>query len=247
MHRITLSTILIFLIAPILVLAQETVAPILEYGVYRIYPPVSITKENLIKAETLKDINKNYPSSWIKEYISVEISAISKGTPIKAISKSDILSEDQKEVIYLADLGSEISVWVQYIPDNNFSNKEIKEIDFAFSIDPVNDAQFIGGQDKLLHYLKENLIEKIPTSTFQNYDLASVTFSIDEKGLVVDPLLHWSSNDEKVDKLLLEVICNMPPWQPAKYASGETIMQAFTLLVGNMESCTANLLNIRKD
>ena len=82
---------------------------------------------------------------------------------------------------------------------------------------------------------------------FKQHQLAAVTFVVTEKGEVADAKTFWTSEDEKVDKLLLETICNMPDWQPAAFADGTNSKQEFVLTVGDMKSCVANLLNIRSE
>lgn len=51
----------------------------LRYEVHKIYPPISITSEKLSEAHTLIDLNKNYQSSWVREYISVGITTCNNG------------------------------------------------------------------------------------------------------------------------------------------------------------------------
>ncbi len=246
MKNIFVKLILILFILPQLGFSQDNLANAPEYEINRIYPPVSITKEKLNNVQTLIDINPNYESSWIREYISVEILAICKESIKKVVSKNDSLSQSQKDIMNMADLGSVISVVVQYIPENTLTHNDIKEIEFSFVVDPEHDAKYSGGHRQLKRYLKEKIIDKIPDTTFKNYELAAVKFMVDEDGQIIDPALFWSSNNEKVDELLVDAICNMPIWEPAEYANGEKIKQEFALTVGNMKSCVVNLLNIRK-
>ncbi|MFT4537447.1 MAG: outer membrane biosynthesis protein TonB, partial [Saprospiraceae bacterium] len=79
------------------------------------------------------------------------------------------------------------------------------------------------------------------------YQLAAVTFIIDEKGQVQDPNMFLSTEDENIDKLLLETIRNMKNWQPAVYEDGTIIKQELVLTVGDMNSCAINMLNIELD
>lgn len=193
------------------------------------------------------DLDKNYKSSWIREYISVEILASYQGSTRKAVSKNDILSQEQKDLLTGADPGTDISVSVQYVPENTLKHNDPKVISFVIVVDPETEATYSGGPQQLQEYLKEQAIDQIPAGTFGEYQLAAVTFTINEEGQITDPKVFWSSNDEKIDALLLETICNMPNWKPAAYANGEKAKQAFALMVGSMESCVVNLLNIHRD
>ena len=147
----------------------------------------------------------------------------------------------------MADLGAEITVTMQYIPENTVKQNDIKEINFTFTVDPETEAKYYGGQQQLQQYLKDNLSDRISGASFKKHQLAAVKFTIDEEGYINDPHVFWTSDDEKTDELLLETICNMPRWKPAEYSNGIKVKQEFALTVGDMESCVVNLLNIRKD
>lgn len=243
---------LIVLLFAVLILPQFAAVQMpsendLPYEVNRIYPHISITKGELKDVQTLSEINKYYKSSWVKTYISVEISTIYQGTERKALSKSEVLTQEQKDHINTADVDTDISVKVQYLPNNTLANNEVKEINFSFNPTPEKEAEYLGGKDALKQYLNENAIRKIPNTSFENYDLAAVKFTINENGEVINMSVFEPSKDENINKLLLQTIQNMPKWQPAEYENGKKVAQEFVLTIGNMESCVINLLNIRRD
>jgi len=246
-----LILLLIVLAMPQFGAAQDSPTTELAFEVNRIYPSISIAKENLKEANTLLDLNKNYKSSWVRSYISVEILASHKGELRKAVSKNDHLSQEQKDLLNMADEGMDIAVKVQYLPENTLQQNDSKEIKFKFSVEPESEATYIGGAQKMRQYLKEHAIDEIPVESFQNYDLAIIKFTVNEEGGVVDAHifepLQRQPKDEKIDKFLLETICTMPNWKPAEYANGKKVKQEFALTVGNHKSCVINLININPD
>lgn len=242
-----IALLFIALAFPHLCASQEGFTDELRFEVNRIYPYISITKEQLNEAHTLIDLNMRYQSSWIREYISVEIFASYKGSIRKAMSKNDTLSQEQKDIMNMADVGTGLSIKVQYMPENTLMHNDTKEITFTFTVNPESDAKYSGGQQQLKKYLKDNAIDKIPNDSFKEYDLAAVKFTIDEEGQIIDAHVFGTSKDEKIDELLLETICNMPDWKPAEYSNGTKVKQEFVLTVGNMENCMIPLLNIRHD
>ena len=147
----------------------------------------------------------------------------------------------------MADVRADITVKVLYMPENTLAHNDIKEINFTLTVDPVNEAQYPGGQLKLKQYLKENAIDKISDINIRRYNLVAVKFAINKEGQVVDVHVFETSKDEEMDELLLETICNMPKWKPAEYSNGIKIEQEFVLTVGDMESCVLGLLNTRQD
>lgn len=232
---------------PNLCSSQENNGDEISFDVNRIFPSISISSEQLNDAQTLTDLNMNYNSTWVREYINVEISTIHKGSIEKAVSKNDKLSKEQKENMNLADVGTEISVNVQYLPENTLKHNDFKTMKFDISIDPDNEAIYLEGYQKLITYIKENAISKIPEGIFKKLDFAAVKFNISDEGQIMNAHIFESSKDQKTDKLLLETICNMPIWKPAEYSDGTKVEQEFVLTVGDMQNCMLNLLNIHLD
>ncbi len=216
----------------------------LTYGVYRNHPPISISKEQLLAAKTLLDLNKKYEAAWVKTYVSVEIQTTYKGEIRKAVSNDFNLSAEQIEVLNAADAGADIIVRVQYLPENTLKHNDIQELGFTFSVDPENQAEFPGGQLGLQQYLNEKLGNLFSTTHFGQYQLSVLKFTVDETGQVSSPNFFWKSGEEKADQLLMETISQMPRWKPAQYANGVAVKQEFVLTAGDMESCVVNLINI---
>lgn len=247
-----LFIVLLFLtlVLPPIGSSQNQSADEFSFEVNRVLPYVSISNEKLNKAQNLMDINRNYKSSWVKEFKSVEILASHNGEIKRAVNKNDNLSKEQKDLIKMADPGSQISAIIKYIPDNTLAHNDIHEFDFKFWVDPDSEAKYIGGQQQLDQYLKKNAIDKIPKGSFKNYELTAIKFTIDEEGQVTNAHIFESAyqtyHNEKIDNLLLQTIRKMPCWKPAEYTNGTKVKQDFVLTVGNMNSCIVPLLSIRQ-
>lgn len=231
-------------------IAQDSTTGEINFEVNRVLPYISISKEELIKADNLADLNRHFKTSWVKEYISVEVLTIHNGVAKKSISKCGALSEEQKSHMEQIDLGSTIAVAVTYLPENNLKNNDPKNFDFTFTIDPESEATYMDGQSALLEYLKEKVSDQISDNSFERYDLAAIQFTVNESGEIVNPhifdSLYQPYDDEVVNTALLKAISEMPCWKPAEYADGTKVKQDFIFTVGNMESCVVNLLNIRR-
>jgi len=244
-HQLLIVLLFSTLVFPQIGSSQYNPSEDLEYVVEKVFKPLSISKEKLNGAESVADLREHYKPSWVREYISVEISTIHDGKKKKAINKDGTLTKEQKNNMHTADAGKDISVHIKYIPENTLKNNDAKEMNFSFLVYPEKKAAYPYGQKKLNLYLKEFAIDKIPNGTITGYDLAAVKFTITKHGEIINPKLAWSSNDKDVDELLLETVRNMPKWIPAEYADGTKIAQEFAFAVGNMESCVVNILNTR--
>ncbi len=226
--------------------SQDTNVDGVWFDVLRVYPTPTLERETLTAAKKVVDIHKYYKSSWIREFISVDVFATVNGKEKKASSKTDVLTKEQKQNMEMADIGSGISVFVHYIPENTLKNSEPKVFDFSFSVDAEIEAAHLEGKTQLKQYMSERAISKIDNALFEdNYKLAAVKFTVDEDGRIVDAYVSNSSDDKKVDSILLDAVCNMPSWKPAEYANGQKTKQDFVLAVGSKESCNMNLLNIK--
>ncbi len=218
----------------------------LAFEVNKIFPALSISRQEAVSAQRLSDVNRQFKPSWVKEYYSVEITTIHKGESRIAASKNDVLTAEQKDHLLTADAAEPISVSIDYLPENNLQKNMAKTMHFDFSVNPDNDALFLAGKTALYKYLKQEAIDKITMSHTLSKDLAAITFTINENGSVIDAHIFETSKQTAIDQILLEAICNMPNWSPAMYANGLKVKQAFALTVGNQESCVVNLLQTRK-
>jgi len=249
-HYPVIVLFILLLVFPLQVEAQDGVNSELPFEVNRAHPIFSINKEQVKEAQTLIDLYPYYKADWVKEYIGVEVLASIKGTPSKEMGENNTLNQKQIDLINRADVGKSISVKVRYMPKNNLTHNDPKEINFKFTVDPESGATYVGGEQKLRQYLKEQAIDKIAADYFEGYDLTAINFTINEKGQVTDAKVHESlyhtSKFEKVDQILLKAIYNMPDWKPAQYTNGVKVKQEFVLTVGNMQNCIVNLLQIRK-
>lgn len=242
-----IAVLFVAIVFPFQGTADDVFTDDLRFEVHRVYPYISVSREELIMANTLSDLNRHYKTAWVKEYISVEVITSHDGRIIKTRGKNDLLTGEQKDMINTADAGTDISVEVRYIPDNTLKNNDIKELKFSFTADPDQEAKYIGGQQQLKQYIKSTAIDKISDACFEKSTLAAVKFTIDKDGKIIDAHVFETSRDKDIDTLLLETVRNMPNWEPAQYSNGTRVRQEFVLTVGNMESCVINLLSIRQD
>jgi hypothetical protein len=217
----------------------------LKFEINRVLPFISIQENKLDKINTLTDLNKRYPTSWVKTYISVEISAFKNGIQTKASGISDVLNQEQKELIQLADHSSDIAVSITYLPNNSLKNNTEKQYDFKVTVLPNKNADYAEGAEQLIQYLQENTIVNIEAGSFTGYDLTAIKFTITEQGHITDIQVALPSKNAKIDEMLVMAISKMPKWKPAEFSNGLKTKQDFILTIGNMDNCMVNLLNIR--
>ena len=209
----------------------------LGYGVRTTYQR-SVKKEKLSEAKTMRDINPGYPFSWITDYISTEVLVTCNGKILKSVSANDTLSTEQRSLLNMADMGTDIVVDAKHNYRNSTnSSVEVNNVHFSLTVVPDIEAEYHGGYEQMMQYLKENAIHKISETIDKALLQAIVRFTVNKEGEITNAQISKTSKDEKTDKLLLEVINKMPKWRAAQNSNGLKVKQEFEFSVGNLFGC----------
>ena len=205
----------------------------LRYEVRKAYSR-PVTKETLLAAKKLSDLNPGYPSSWITQYVSTEIIVTSKGKVVRAEGINETLNEDQLRIIKMADPGTDLVVDIDYKYTNPITGHlDPRIIHYTLTVSPGVEARYPGGNEKLNRYLEDNAIYKISEQDSKAIQPVLIRFTITETGEVANAQIANSSENPGVDKLLLKAIKKMPKWKPAENLDGEKVRQNFEFSVGN--------------
>ncbi|MDZ4708820.1 MAG: energy transducer TonB [Saprospiraceae bacterium] len=192
-----------------------------------------VNKYKLNEATTLVDINPGYPTAWVTDYVSTELTVTSNGKVIKATGINATLSTDQKNILVLADLGTDIVVDVNYQSKNSITGlKKPDQMHFSMSLIPEIEAEYQGGTQLMTQYLKENAIGKISELDAKKFEGTVIKFTVNEEGEIANARISAASEDEHIDLLLLDAISNMPKWRPAANSNGTKVKQDFVFSVG---------------
>lgn len=193
-----------------------------------------ISKETLAKARSVGDIIPYYPASWIDSYNLSVISVTSNNNTVSARSSNDVLSEDQLKMIGSLDIGAELSINIDYQSVNSVTNQtESRSMHYSATVVPEKEAVYTDGNEQLTQYIKQNAIEKISADDTKELEVAVVRFTVSEAGKITGSRIEKTSGIESVDRLLLDVIDQMPDWQPAADVQGQKVSQEFELVVSN--------------
>ncbi len=207
----------------------------LRYQVYPAYSRYSrpVKKEKLNNARLLADFIPGYPVNWIVDYISVEISATCNGKVMKAVSTNNALSAEQKNILYTADLASDIVIDAKYKNKNAVTARpEMRSMHYIATVVPETEAEYTGGYPQMIKFLEEKVIHKIIETTPKEFRKGIVAFTVNEKGEIVNSKISITSGDSRTDKLLIDAVNKMPKWKPAENSKGEKVKQEFEFSVG---------------
>jgi TonB family protein len=188
---------------------------------------VPITMKKLYNAAFINDVIKKPASDWITGYQTYEVSRTINGKEIKAASSNATLTKEQKQIFNSVSLGAEVLVSANYT-----SNIVNKQINVSLVVIPEKEAEYIGGYDNMINYLKENSPEDLSAKNFKLLPQISITFNVNESGKTENVKMTNTSGNTEVDELLLELVQKMPNWNPATNINGTVVKQNFVLEIG---------------
>lgn len=211
------------------------------YSVEGIYPN-PLDRMTLVNAIKLDDFIQHYPHNWIESYDSVVLIAYKGEEVSKAVSSNDKLTPFQLKILSELDYTSRFEVHVFFQEINVVTKRpESKEMRRSFSIVPQKPAEFPGGREKLIDFLKERAgssldLSQVPTikvgpDSLETDGPTSVFFEINERGEAVKIKIRSTSNIPKTDSLMMKLVADMPLWIPAKDENGKEVVQGFEFLV----------------
>jgi TonB family protein len=177
--------------------------------------------------------------SKVLYFVSMEISVLSKGKTLRSGSTDNLITAEQKNILAIADLGSDIHIKIRFRYKNRgnisfYDLDQIKEGEYTVTVIPATEAEFPGGFSEISNYLNKTVFNKIPAkNTSEKVRQVVVRFTISEEGQVTDAKLSRTSKDPATDKLLLDAISKMPKWKPARDSKGTRVKQEYCIPFGN--------------
>lgn len=215
--------------------SMESIRQNFRYEVYPLHIPAHpSSKTKLAAAKSMSDLMKEYPSSWLSDYVSTEISVVSNGETKIAKGIDGTLTKAQRSLLKAADFDTKVIINIQYEQENAATRKiETHNLDYLLAVVPDTEASYSGGRKALKQYLKQNVLDRISDADLKVLNRGSIEFTINEKGQVEATQLIKKTGKPAVDQLLLKAIKTMPQWKPAKTGKGIPVKQQFEFEVGN--------------
>jgi TonB family protein len=172
------------------------------------------------------------------DIVSIELSGSCGGKVMTALSYSDTLTKEQKNIINTVDLGSDIRIKLSFtdknlVKGNPGQSTKIQEGYYTVTVIPEKEAEYPGGYAQISAYLAGNVFDKITgTKTLREVQQSIVKFTVNEEGQVVDTKIYVGSKNPEVNNLLLDATQKMPKWKPAENSMGIKVKQEFTIPFG---------------
>jgi TonB family protein len=203
-------------------LLKSVCSPQRNYGSSLTYPP-----------DTYVHMQENYER--VIDYVSIEILTTSNGKTLAAQGPTDALTNEQKNILNSADLGSDIRIKIKFnykkwVYKNTSMTDSLKEALYLITVVPATEAEYPGGFKQLTSYLTTTILNKISDKNgLKKIQEAIVKFTVNEEGQLMDVKLSRTSTDSRTDQLILDAIHKMPRWKPAKNYQGVNVKQEISI------------------
>ena len=198
----------------------------------------SITHKKLKEAKLIRDLIPNYPVNWIAEYDAVEILIISNDTETKTTSKNEVLTTEQLNVLNSVEMSDAIFLKIDYKAKNSVSNElDSREMNISIAVVPDKPAEYIGGYEQMMDYIKSGSVDKIVGKTMEDLKFTRLDFVINTTGAIEKIEVRESSGDAEVDAVLVKLLSEMPKWKPAKNLEETPVNQKLELILTYGDNC----------
>lgn len=192
-----------------------------------------VTLDTLEGAQHIEDLHGKFPSDWIQKYISVHLTANCGSQFITALGSSNILTDEQMQLLWTALDSCDVDLHVDYLPKNNLKYNPVRKLNYTLRLVPIYEAKFPGGRKALNSYIENQIISRISSEDRDQIDLISVRFKINPAGKVSQVRMEQICGLEDVERNIQAALKNMPDWTPAMNRDKEPIVQEYQLNLGS--------------
>ena len=198
----------------------------------------TITKEDLYKAKSIIDILPEKATKSITSFQAVKVSILDNDQETSEIGVDDVLTTAQIKLLQSTDYSTNIYIKADCRSKNAFMGGfDKKHLTYFITIIPEKEAEFKGGHDALIDYLKESSKEETAIIKQDHLRPGKVSFTITKKGTPANVKLTSTSGYPSVDEALVELIMTMPgKWDPATNSKGEKVDQELIFFFG-LQGC----------
>ena len=194
----------------------------------------SITKENLHKAKSVIDIIPK-EAGWSKYPIqTVKVTILHDGTETSETGDNLALNKAQAQLLRSTDYSDNFCITASRKGKHkDAGDREYYDLAYYLTVTPEKEAEYTGGEDALIDYLKEN--SKGETAIVKQDQLKSgkVSFTVTKDGAIANVKLSSTSGYSTIDKAMVNLITTLPgTWNPATNQKGEKVDQEFVFSFG---------------
>ncbi len=194
-------------------------------------------KNELAAATSLRDLIEVRSMQQIQNYWNIEMCQFDEDGTRRGIAKgeSDFLTSEQKELLTSLDYTSDLFIVGDYMRKFNSGIVAEDTLVYVLSVSPTTWAEYAGGQEALVSYLKENTYNEVNNLRGEQLQSGMIEFVVTKDGSVEQVDLLSTSGYSSIDQKFVQLIEAMPAkWEPAKNDQGENVHQKMVFFFGLM-------------
>jgi len=203
----------------------------------------TMTKDELQQVKSIKDIIKDDERYKRDSFWNVRIDILHNYKDVRDVEISEIGQQEQLTAAQLRLLNSiDYSTNIRFSALNKRTNLHsgvvISDSTLHYvTIIPENEAEFKGGKQALLEYLKESSKDEVAIITEDKLEPGKIYFTVTAHGTIDNVHLGWTCGFPSVDEALMQIVSEIPKkWEVASNSNGEKVDQEFVFFFG-LEGC----------
>ena len=195
-----------------------------------------IKKSDLDNAKSIVDFLPKDQTQPVVSYKSVSVIIIidDRQTNIREIGYSDVLTDNQIKLLRSSEYSTNFMIRAEYLEMNKETRKlENRHFSTYLTIVPDIQAEYEGGKDAFLSYLRKNNKENTANLDEEKLQAAKLYYTVTSNGEVTNIKLDRTSGNKEIDKTMIDLITKAPgKWEPAKNSKGEKVDQELVISFG---------------
>ena len=194
----------------------------------------TVTKEKLHSAKSIVDIVPDHAMEGIRDCEGVVFSVLIDQQDEIEMGDDEFLTPMQLGLAQNTDYGSNILIAANCQYDNPETGKpEFYQFRYYMTVVSHTQAQFPGGNQALIDFLKTATAEEMKTTTKDGLRPGSISFTVGPDGKIQGTKLESTGGYESLDNTLLGLIQKTDGmWEPAVDKEGNNISQELRLSFG---------------
>lgn len=201
----------------------------------------TFTKTEMAKARSVIDFHNldfNHPDKYsnIVSYQSVVVSVFDDNYEpiIEVAGTTERFNAEQLKLLQSVNYSDDVLIKAEYFEKNNETGEpELSYTTPHVTVVPEKQAEYEGGKEAFLSYLKSYRVEESVKITKDGLKAGKIRFTINEEGNIVNVRVISSSGYASVDKAFEKLVKEAPgTWKVAEDANGQQVEQQLIFSFG---------------
>ena len=201
----------------------------------------TVSKDRLHNAASVLDFVPEQ-AEWDKvSFLRMAVNLLDAEGERRATGKNELLNERQIELLQTTDYASNFYLNARGKrkgegPDGLKDHPDDEwDFNYYFTVVPEKEAEYIGGRDALIQYLKENSRAAISAVSKDNLRSGRINFTVTKEGTLSNIQLDGTCGYPFVDTALIQLLLTLPgKWHPATDVNGERVEQELVFFFGQV-------------